>query len=229
MTAVVFAGPSLRREFVPDRADIEILPPIQRGDIDALLARDVPPTVIGIVDGRFMQSLSISPKEVLKAVDQGIHLLGSSSMGALRAVECAPYGMQGVGKIFEEYLSGRIDADDEVAMIYLEGEYTPLSEPMVNMRFAVRAGVSVGAFEERTGEVFLRAAKALYFPERTVDRVLRVIAGEVTAEEHHRIAGFFASSAPDTKSEDAAALLARVVELLPPAAPVTPASEGVRL
>ncbi|GIH62569.1 TfuA-like protein [Microbispora siamensis] len=227
MTAVVFAGPSLRRESVPDRRDIEILPPIQRGDIDALLARDMPPTVIGIVDGRFMQSLSISPKEVLKAIDQGIHLLGSSSMGALRAVECAPYGMHGVGKIFEEYLSGRVDADDEVAMIYSEGDFLPISEPMINLRFAVKAGVSAGAFEEHTGEVFLRAAKALYFPERTVDRVLRLTAGEVTAKEHRRIGEFFASSAPDTKSEDAAALMARVVEFLPPAAPA-PSGEGAR-
>jgi hypothetical protein len=219
VTAVVFAGPSLSRESVPNRSDVEILPPIQRGDIDLLLARDVPPTVIGIVDGRFMQSLSISPKEVLKAIDREIRLFGSSSMGALRAVECAPYGMEGVGKIFDEYMSGCIDADDEVAMAYSDEDFRPLSEPMINLRFAVAAGLSIGAFDERTGELFLRTAKQLYFPERTADRVLKLITEDLTAGEHRRIKEFFASSAPDTKRDDAAELMARVVACLPPIEP----------
>ncbi|MGV9775240.1 TfuA-like protein [Streptosporangium sp. NPDC003464] len=222
MTAVVFAGPSLDRESVPRRQDIEVLPPIQRGDINALIARDRPPTVIGIVDGRFMQSLSISPKEVLKAIDLGIKVFGSSSMGALRAVECAPYGMEGIGKIFDEYLSGRIDADDEVAMVYSDEDFQPISEPLVNMRFAVAAGLSAGAFEERTGESFLRTAKRLYFPERTVARVLRLLTGEVAEAERRRVEEFFAASAPDTKRDDATELMSRVVACLAPAGPVTP-------
>ena len=63
--------------------------------------------------------MSISPKEVLRAIDAGITLYSSSSMGALRAVECAPYGMTGVGMIYEE--TGR-----------------PVSEPLVNMPSRLR-------------------------------------------------------------------------------------------
>ncbi|MCG5218420.1 TfuA-like protein [Streptosporangium soli] len=222
MTAVVFAGPSLNPELVTHRQDIEILPPIQRGDIDALLARDKPPSVIGIIDGRFMQSLSISPKEVLKAIDLGIKVFGSSSMGALRAVECAPYGMEGVGKIFDEYQSGRNDADDEVAMVYSDEDYQAVSEPLINMRFAIAAGVSAGAFEEATGESFLRTAKRLYFPERTVAQVLRLLTGEIDDAEHRRVKAFFATSAPDTKRDDATELMSRVVAFMAMAGTVAP-------
>jgi TfuA protein len=47
----------------------EFLPPVERGDIDRLLDRERPPEVIGIVDGKFLQALSVSPKEVLRAVE----------------------------------------------------------------------------------------------------------------------------------------------------------------
>ncbi|MFC7531495.1 TfuA-like protein [Actinoplanes sp. GCM10030250] len=210
----VFAGPSLYGTDSLQRADVEFLPPVRRGDLDRLLARPAPPRVIGIVDGAFFQSLSVSPKEVLRAVDAGVTVYGSSSMGALRAVECAPYGMCGVGLIYQEYQSGRIMADDEVAMTYDEETGRPLSEPLVNMRFAVATAVAAGVAGEELADRFLTLAKQRYFPERTVALVLRDL-----AEDTAPLRRFLAESAPDTKRDDALLLLDMVTSGRPPQVP----------
>jgi hypothetical protein len=214
MSAVVFIGPSIDREAAAAELDAEYLPPVKRGDIAELLARPEPPEAIGIVDGKFLQSMCISPKEVLAAMDAGVALFGSSSMGALRAAECEPFGMVGVGKIFEAYASGRIDADDEVAVVYDEKALTALSEPMVNLRFAVAAGLEAEAFAPATGDRFLAIAKDLYFPQRNARTVLLLLRRELDAAEYERVAGYFAESAPDTKRDDALLLLACMRERL---------------
>ncbi|XYH97101.1 TfuA-like protein [Sorangium sp. So ce1128] len=207
MSAVVFLGPSLDRAEAASRLDVEYLPPIKRGDIDALLARARRPVAIGIVDGAFLQGPSISPKEVLRAIDEGITVFGSSSMGALRAAECAPYGMIGVGRVFEAYHSERIDADDEVAMTYDPTTHRAVSEPLINIRFAIEAAVAAGATTASIGDRFLAIAKRLYFPDRRVKTVLRLISEEIDPSACERLQRFLENDAPDVKREDAIQLL----------------------
>ncbi|SNT64607.1 hypothetical protein SAMN05421812_117130 [Asanoa hainanensis] len=204
---MVFVGPSLHGAAALERTDIEFLPPVRRGDIDALLARDAPPPAIGIVDGAFFQSLSVSPKEVLRALDVGVRLYGSSSIGALRAVECAPYGMVGVGQIYEAYQSGRINADDEVAITYDDETGRALSEPLVNLRFAVAAAEAAGVVDGALAERFLILAKRRYFPERTVALIVRDLAAEVGAGACEPLRRFLVETAPDTKRDDGLLLL----------------------
>ncbi|MEV6671888.1 TfuA-like protein [Streptomyces sp. NPDC051162] len=205
MDPVVFLGPSLDRATAVRTLDAEYLPPVARGDIDALLARPQPPCLIGIVDGRFLGSLAVSPKEVLRAVDAGIAVYGSSSMGALRAAECGPFGVTGIGRIHDAYACGAVDADDEVALVYDPDTLHATSEPLINLRFAVRTGVAAGELDAATAERFLALAKSLYFPDRTVANVLRMLRAEGFATDG--IAAYFADRAPDAKAEDALALL----------------------
>ncbi|MFF8950715.1 TfuA-like protein [Streptomyces sp. NPDC014940] len=210
MRPAVFIGPSLDRESAARELDAEYLPPVARGDIEDLLGRATPPRAIGIVDGRFLDSLSISPKEVLRAVDAGIPVYGSSSMGALRAVECAPFGMIGVGRIYEAYATGAVDADDEVAIVYHPESLRAQSEPLINLRFAVEHGVERAMIEAQAAQRFLNIAKSLYFPDRTVAAVLRILRKEIGDTVTEAFADFFANHAPDTKREDALELLARI-------------------
>lgn len=205
MRAAVFVGPSLDGGLV-DGLDVELLPPVGRGDLDALLERDVPPQAVGIIDGCFLQRPSISPKEVLRAIELGTTVYGSSSMGALRAVECERYGMVGIGRIFEAYRSGRCDADDEVAMTYDPATLRPLSEPLINMRFAVETAVQVGVVSQPLAERFVELAKSLYFPSRRTDAVLALLRREDEAS-CERLATFLEQAAPNAKREDAIALL----------------------
>ncbi len=203
MQAAVFVGPSLDPEVARRTFPCEVLPPIKRADIDSLLARADPPRMLGIIDGQFLDTLAISPKEVIRAIDQDVLVFGSSSMGALRAVECEAFGMVGVGTIFELYRSGLVDADDEVAIKFDLETLKPLSEPLVNVRVAMQQG-KVSA---KTAQTLLAVGKRLYFPERTYPRMLAELKRQVSAAEHAALAEFLVGDAPDAKREDALALL----------------------
>jgi TfuA protein len=209
--AVVFCGPSINHaDAKAVFADAEFLPPVGKGDIDKLLERPVPPAAIGVVDGRFLHTLSISPKEILRAIDADVTVYGSSSMGALRAAECVLHGMIGVGKIFEEYHSGRTDQDDEVAITFSEDDLRPLSEPLINTRFAIAAAVRAEVVSAELADRFLRVDKEIYFPERSVAAVLHRLREDVPAQQLEPLAQFLREQAPDTKREDAIELLTRM-------------------
>lgn len=176
MNITLFAGPSIDhcslRAILPTA---EILSPVSRGDIEVVLSRDCTPDIFGIIDGKFLHSMSISPKEIISALSLGTKVFGSSSMGALRAVELAPYGMVGVGKIYHAFLDGEVDADDEVAIVFDSETLKALCVPMMNFRFSVRellANHAINAFE---ADLIINVAKSLYFPERTHLRVARLL------------------------------------------------------
>jgi hypothetical protein len=207
MRSVVFLGPSLDHAAAARVLDARYLPPVARGDIDALLA-DGAPEAIGIVDGRFFQSLAISPKEVLRAVDAGCRVYGASSMGALRAAELAPYGMIGVGSIFEMYRDEVVDADDEVAMIYDPASLCAMSDPLVNMRVSFAAASRDGVISQSEAELCVAAARRLYYPDRTYRAVLEAVAGRLQRATRTALEAYVTALAPDAKREDALRLLA---------------------
>lgn len=205
-SSVVFLGPSLSREEARDVLDAEFLPPIKRGDVDRLM-RERAPDAIGVVDGQFLQSFSISPKEILRAIEAGVRVYGASSMGVLRAVELEPYGMIGVGQIYRLFASGELDADDEVAMVYDSGTLRPVSVPLVNMRLALAAARERGLISEETERLFIEEGKKTYFPERTYDTILAALAPRLPEAEVARLRQFLTTAAPDAKREDALELL----------------------
>ncbi len=79
------------------------------------LSRPGVKTII-LIDGVFHNTPSVWQRELLDAMEEGIQVLGASSMGALRAAELHGFGMIGYGTIFEWYRDGLIDGDDEVVL-----------------------------------------------------------------------------------------------------------------
>lgn len=207
MRAVIFIGPSVEPELVRSRFSEDIRAPIRRGDLDAVLREPDPPRHVGIVDGEFLQALAVTPKEVVRALDCGVRVYGASSIGALRAAECAPFGMVGVGRIFNLYASGKLDADDEVAVTHDPLTFRPLSEAMVNMRIALEAAVAAGIVLPATGKKAIAAAKSLYFPSRTYPNLLRRIGPALSPPERAALSGFLTRPVPDQKRADALALI----------------------
>lgn len=211
---VIFIGPSLpveqARLVLPQAL---YLPPVKRSSLKPFL--DNPPSAIGIVDGEFYQSLAVSTQEILPFLELGIPVYGSSSMGALRAVELEAHGMVGVGQVFEEFRSKRLDADDEVAMTFCPETLRPLSEPMVNIRAAVAAAVRQGHLSPVERRALLRRMKALYFPERTVRRLFVEAARLLPEERLQALRTWWLASAPDAKGEDAIELLRQIARLRP--------------
>jgi hypothetical protein len=137
----VFVGPGLTAEDIAeiDTGLIDLHPPIRRGDL--IQAMDVGYHTIAIIDGEFYQSLAVSPKEILIGLRAGRHVIGGSSMGALRAAEMDVYGMTGVGQIYLWYRSGVVTRDDDVALLFGSpdiGSYRSTTVPMVNVLWAMR-------------------------------------------------------------------------------------------
>src|SRR5216110_1776771 len=116
MTVYIFTGPTISAGEAKLELEAIYLPPAAEGDVyRAALHR---PQAIGIIDGYFQSVPAVRHKEILWAMAKGIHVFGSASMGALRAAELWPFGMEGVGRVFGAYRDGLIEDDDEVALTH---------------------------------------------------------------------------------------------------------------
>lgn len=169
---VVFTGPSLAPAEVPALPDLRVLPPVAQGDV--YRAARERPWGIGIVDGFFEHVPAVWHKEILWAMSEGVHVFGASSMGALRAAELADFGMIGVGWIFEQYRSGALSADDEVAVAHASAEhgYRRASEALVDIRATLGAAVEAKSCDPALAEALVAIAKARFYPDRTWPAVL---------------------------------------------------------
>jgi hypothetical protein len=110
MKTCVFVGPSSHGIAKPSQ--IDRFGPAPLGAIYSAVQSGY--TRIGLVDGLFGNVPSVWHKEILFALSNGVAVLGSSSMGALRAAELAPYSMIGIGRVYRYYRSGVLTDDDEV-------------------------------------------------------------------------------------------------------------------
>lgn len=206
MSVYVFAGPTLTPAEVEAELDAVCLPPAAQGDVLRLLQRR--PTAVAIVDGVFEHVPAVWHKEILDAMARGVHVYGSASMGALRAAELAPFGMVGVGAIFEAYASGALVADDEVAVAHgpAEAGFRPLSVPLVDIRATLEAARDAGALAPPDAQRLADLARARFYAERTYERLLADaeaagIAVDAAALTAHRV---------ERKREDALAMLRRM-------------------
>lgn len=167
---IIFLGPSLSHSEAEAILPARYFPPAKQGDILSVTIQ-YQPKVIGLIDGYFMQALSVWHREILYALNEGIAVLGSSSMGALRAAETAPFGMMGIGKIFELYQNGTVTEDDEVALIHgpAEEDYVPFSIPLINLRFTLQK--LCDKIPETIATELFSIAKSLYYPKRTLEMI----------------------------------------------------------
>lgn len=208
MTAYVFVGPSLAVARAREVLDAVYLPPVAQGDIHRVLRRR--PSLIGIVDGYFECVPAVWHKEILCALDQGVPVLGSASMGALRAAELDTFGMQGVGRVYEAYRDGVLEDDDEVAVAHAPAEhgYRPLSEAMVSIRPTLDLAAEAEVVGDPTRRTVLAAAKNLFYADRTYPAALAAAArAGADPGELNRLRRWLHGGAVDQKAEDAVALL----------------------
>jgi hypothetical protein len=215
MKSYVFVGPTLRPEDLPPDEEIVVLPPVAQGEVYRV-ARERP-VAIGIVDGYFEGVLSVWHKEILFAMAEGIHVFGSASMGALRAAELHPFGMRGIGRIFEAYRDGALEDDDEVAVIHGPPEtgYLALSEAMVNIRGTLAAAARGGIIAGATRDALVRIAKDLFYHDRTFERLFEGAAERsVRPQELAALRAWLPQGRVDQKREDALAMLEAMRALL---------------
>ncbi len=180
---VVFAGPSIYGTEL-DTTGISLRGPAVQGDITQAVTTGA--TAIGLIDGAFASVAAVWHKEILFALSEGVEVYGAASMGALRAAECAAFGMIAVGKIAQAYLSGELDDDAAVALTMGPAEWgwQPFSEPLVDAIATLEHLHSLGELDEDQHAKLMATAKGLHFTTRTPDAI---IAGGFSGDDAVRL------------------------------------------
>lgn len=212
---IVYAGLSIHfdeaREILDSKDDIEVIynRPIKRGDLNLALKEH--PDIIAIIDGVFHQNSAVGHKEILSVMNSGVKVFGASSMGALRASELDTLGMVGIGYVYNQYASGEVESDDDVAVMLDSESLQALSEPLINMKYVFTNAVDANIINESEKEELLNITKKTYYPKRNYAQTLSE--SLLDNDKKDSLIDFIRQS-PDIKKEDAKELLEHVKNIL---------------
>jgi hypothetical protein len=172
---IVYLGPTLSREKAVKILDADYRDPAKKGDFLMLSQDSDEKKYVGFVDGVFLHDYPPPPIEVYHlATRKNIELIGASSLGALRAVELEKFGMKGIGKIFQLYKNGIINADDEVAVTFVRENNILQSEAMIDIRFNLFLAYKKGIITNQTKKRIAKIAKNIYFPFRNYEDIIKL-------------------------------------------------------
>ncbi|OPX64855.1 MULTISPECIES: TfuA-related McrA-glycine thioamidation protein [unclassified Methanoregula] len=202
---IVFLGPSLEREAAERIVPAEYRPPAKRGDLVKAVQDGA--AVIGLIDGVFHQESAVAHREILAAIKKGVTVVGSSSMGALRAAEMDTLGMTGIGEVYRMYKSGELVSDDEVALVFDPETGFALSEPLVNIRFTLKEAERQGILTPQDHAALLAAAQSVFYPQRTYAKIVAAAGDAIPPDSRERFLGWVKEHAVDQKRKDAVAAL----------------------
>lgn len=208
MNVYIFTGPTISG--VEARRELEAiyLPPAAEGDVYRVTLER--PKVIGIIDGYFQSKPPVRHKEILWAMSRGVHVIGAGSMGALRAAELATFGMEGVGVIFQCYMDGRLEDDDEVAIAHGPADvgYLAASEAMVDIRETLRRANHAGIISTELQLELEKIGKQLFYPDRNYRTLLQSALERGSGEsELAQLREWLPKGRVSQKREDALAML----------------------
>ena len=214
MKPVVYTGTSISHSEARKILDADYRAPVRRHDLRRLLLS--PPEIIGIIDGVFFDNAAVGHREIIEALKSGIIVIGGGSMGALRASELESYGMIGIGKVFEMYKNGIIDADDEVAVTFDAGSNEALSIPLVNIRMTIEAAKDAGIINPEQAAAIIGIARKLFYPERNYQNVvLKSLENGIILEiEKKTLIDFIKLNEVDIKRQDAILVLEKIKECI---------------
>jgi hypothetical protein len=208
---VAFVGPTLGAEVV--RAYLpqaELRPPVAALD---LLTLDVGPgDIVVLIDGYFFDRPAVRHKEITALLAEGIHVIGASSMGALRAAELHRQGMRGFGTVYRLFRLGILEGDDEVAVAHKPGDdgvYEPLTVALVDFRYSCRRAERSKALTRGDEDRLVAVAKSLAFDERRLENIVSLVANG-NEKLRDTLRSVLREYWVDVKISDAIALFARL-------------------
>lgn len=208
---IVYTGLSLpfseAKDILDSHDDIKVIykRPIKRGELNLALKEN--PDIIAIIDGVFHQNSAVGHKEILNVLKRGIRVYGASSMGALRASELDSLGMIGIGYVYEQYASGKVDSDDDVAVMLDSQTLDALSEPLINMNYVFENAANKNLITQEEKEELSKITKETYYPQRNYSQTLAK--SNLSPDKKDRLIDFIRQS-PDIKKEDAKELLQHI-------------------
>ncbi|MET7944388.1 TfuA domain-containing protein [Streptomyces sp. NPDC005302] len=164
----VYCGPTLGPDDpVLAHPAVRWLAPARHGDFFDPVIADTDTVVL--VDGVYHQAPAVRHKELLALMARGVRVIGAASIGALRAAELHQFGVEGVGAVFELYRSGRLTADDEVAVGQDPVDGRALTWPLVNLRHVLGLAAAAGVLPPgpRPVDRLLDELRGVYYAQRT--------------------------------------------------------------
>lgn len=212
---IVYTGLSLpfseAKEILDSNGDVEVIykRPIKRGDLGLDLKKN--PDIIAIIDGVFHQNSAVGHKEILNAINKGIKVFGASSMGALRASELDSLGMTGIGYCYNQYASGAIDSDDDVAVMLDSESLEALSVPLISMNYIFENAVSENILTLDEKEELSQIAKSTFYPKRNYAQTLAK--SSLSDDKKSELIDFIREN-EDIKKQDAKELLNYISEYI---------------
>lgn len=203
---VIFVGGVLRDTI--QHPEVACRPPATRGDLAALMREapfepDTRPLKVGIIDGT-IHGPSVSPKEVMSAMNAGVQMYGAVGDGALRAAECASYGMTGVGRILEHAMTHLISPLDEYRTPAGGGLH---DQSIAAWHVALTDAVADGIATDGDVQTFLGAARQVPWPQRTLARVLASADRVHDREQVQRIKVLLSDARRHVMRQDALAMV----------------------
>ena len=207
---IVYLGPTLNREEASKILEADYRDPAKKGDFLRLSHTSDEKKYVGFIDGVFLHDYPPSPIEVYHlATRKNIELIGASSLGALRAVELEKFGMKGIGKIFQLFKNGILDADDEVAVTFVRDKNILQSEALIDIRFNLFLAYKKGIITKETKKRFVKIAKNIYFPFRNYDDIIRLTQEQFPSihDELENFRDYILKNRDSLKARDARKLL----------------------
>lgn len=206
---VLFVGPTLsdlvRDGTLDGRPELICRPPAGQGDIARAVLDGA--SAIGLVDGRYEDVAAPWHKEILFAIQEGVAVFGAGSLGALRAAECAAFGMIGIGAIYERYAAGELVDDSDVAQLHGPAEVGsfPITEAFINIEATILQAASVGDLSSDEAKKLISCARGIFFKDLT----LEALAARFTknAADADALLGCFRRNRVDLKRRDALELV----------------------
>lgn len=212
---IIYTGLSIpfdeAREILDSTDDVEVIyrRPVKRGDLGHDIKEN--PDIIGIIDGVFHQNSAVGHREILNVLKKGIKVIGASSMGALRASELDSLGMIGVGYCYEQYSTGKVTSDDDVAVMLDSKTLEALSVPLISMNYVFENALSKNIITSDEKEELSQIAKSTFYPKRNYAQTL---AESSLDNDKKTVLINFIRETGDIKKEDAKKLLNYIKNLV---------------
>lgn len=212
---LIYTGLSLpfseAKEILDSHDDIEVVykRPIKRGDLSHDIKEN--PDIIAIIDGVFHQNSAVGHREILSVMKKGVKVYGSSSMGALRASELDVLGMEGIGYCYNEYASGNVTSDDDVAVMLDSETLEALSVPLISMNYVFTNAVAENIITKEEKDELIKITKETYYPKRNYAQTLSQ--SSLDTDKKGKLIDFIRTS-KDIKKEDAKELLNHIKSVI---------------
>ena len=132
-------------------------------------------------------------------------------MGALRASEMDSLGMIGIGYVYEQYATGKVASDDDVAVMLDSETLEALSEPLINMDYVFTKAVKEDIITQDQKDELIKIAKSTFYPKRNYAQTLN--SSNLDDNTKNQLITFIRESV-DIKKEDAKELIKYIANMV---------------